>query len=47
MAPARLWLQHGMAMKGHWDAAARMGVQGVSSSAWLEMRNEPGGKVPS
>ena len=34
-------------MKGHCDSVARIGVQGVSSSAWLETMNVPLGNLPS
>lgn len=35
-----------MARKGQEERCARRGVQGVSSSAWLEIKKVPGGKVP-
>ena len=36
-----------MARNGDEDSDARRGVQGVSSSAWLEIMNVPSGKSPS
>ena len=44
--PERLWLQHGMARKGEREREARRGVQGVSSSAWLEIMKVWVGKMP-
>src|SRR6266566_2494779 len=41
LAPLKSWLQHGIAINGHPDSAARRGVHGVSSSAWFEMTNVP------
>ena len=35
-----------MARKGDREIEARRGVQGVSSSAWLEMMKVPAGKMP-
>ena len=35
-----------MARKGEAETEARRGVQGVSSSAWLEMMKVPGEKMP-
>lgn len=35
-----------MARKGEEDIDAKSGVQGVSSSAWLEMIKVPVGKMP-
>jgi len=46
LAPAKLWLQQGIAMKGEWESEARRGVQGVSSSAWFETRKTPVGNMP-
>jgi len=33
-------------MKGERESVARMGVQGVSSSAWLDIMNVPLGNIP-
>lgn len=46
LAPAKLWLQQGIAMKGEWESEARRGVQGVSSSAWFETMKVPVGNMP-
>ena len=45
-APERLCEQQGIARKGEEEREARSGVQGVSSSAWLEMMKVPVGKRP-
>ena len=44
--PDRLWLQQGIARKEEQDSDARSGVQGVNSSAWLEMMKVPGANIP-
>lgn len=44
--PERLWLQHGIARNGERESEARRGVQGVSSSAWLEIMKVWVGKMP-
>ena len=46
LAPAKSWLQQGIAMKGEWESEARRGVQGVSSSAWFETMKVPVGNMP-
>jgi len=46
LSPDRLYEQHGIAINGQFDSAARRGVQPVSWSEWLLMRKVCKGKMP-